>query len=245
MRVAFFFHHLMVLGQSYLELKADSPVFPSVPAEHMTAPTPPPSNDSFCFIPARLPRQGGEVNIPISLEDYDRIVEIASLWRVSSSGYVVVGKRVNGKNTVRYLHKEVFGDTCTHINGDRLDNRRSNLASSKKRRRPAEMDLLEFVDSPLLFEAIQTDPVTYSNGKKYYGEEHETKPHGFGMLVEPKKRSLGWWWDGEFYSGIVMHLAAVPERMNDCVQVFHPVEEAVLVHRNKNLSTNIFVNPFN
>jgi hypothetical protein len=232
MRVAFFFHHLLVLGQSYLELKADAPSYHCARGELMTAPRPAPSNDSSCFIQGRLPRQGGEVNITISVEDYDKVVAIASHWRVSSSGYVVSAKRVNGKNTVRYLHKEIFGDTCTHINGDRLDNRRSNLTASKKRRRPAEMDLLEFIDSPLEIDNLPTDPIVYGDGKQYYGEIYQDKPLGFGMLVESKKRSIGWWYYGEFHSGIVMHLAPVPGRMMDCVQVYHPVEEAILVHRN-------------
>jgi hypothetical protein len=242
MRGAFFFHHLLVLGQSYLELKADGPSYPFGAEEQLLAPMPPPNNDSFCYIQAQLPRRGGEVNIAISQEDYERIAAIASPWRVSSSGYVVSGKRVNGKNTVRYLHKEIFGDTCTHINGDRLDNRRSNLASSKKRRRSAEENLTDFVDSesPLGINSLNTDPVTYPDGKEYFGDYYENMPHGFGMLVESKKRSLGWWWNGKFHSGIVMHLVPVPERMLDAVQVYHPVERAVLVHNNK--LVNVFEN---
>jgi hypothetical protein len=244
MRIGFFLpcHFLLGVCQNYLELKTGSPTLDYAPVQlapiKMTAPV----NDSSCFVLAAHPRDPNLVKVLISPEDYEKVAEIASTWRVSSSGYVVVGKRVQGKNKVTYLHKVVFGDTCTHINGNRLDNRRNNLTASKKRRRPTEMnkeDLLEFIDDPYDIKRLKDTSTTYPDGKIFFGETKNMKPHGFGMLVESKKRSIGWWIDGEFDSGIIMSLACVPSVMCDSPQIltFPPVRKAVLLHRNNRLPT--------
>lgn len=238
MITAFFLpcHFLLGVCQNYLELKADSPTFDYARAQHVIVPMTAPKNDTSCFILAGRARDPNLEKVLISPEDYERVVEIASTWRISSSGYVVIGRRVLGKNTVTYLHKVVYGDTCTHINGNRLDNRRSNLTSSKKRRRPADMgqeQLMEFVDDPFEVKKMKDDVTTYPDGKIFYGETKNMRPNGFGMLVESKKRCLGWWKEGEFHSGIVMHLASVPSMMVNDPQIlaFHPVRKAALVYR--------------
>lgn len=243
MRTAFFLpcHFLIGVCQNYLELKADSPTFEFARAQHAITPMTAPQNDSSCFVLAAQPRDPNLVKVLISQEDYEKVVGITSTWRVSSSGYVVVGKRVQGKNKVTYLHKLVFGDTCTHINGNRLDNRRSNLTATKKRRRPAEMnqdEILQFVDDPYEVKRFKDDVTTYSDGKIFYGETKNMRPNGFGMLVESKKRTIGWWTEGEFHSGIVMVLCGVPFMMLDSPQMlsFPPVRKAAFVHRNKTLS---------
>lgn len=226
MRGAFFFHQLLLLGQSYFELKTLSPSEQDVRVERVFVPMDTINNSSSCLIPVSTPRKLEVLSAIISKEDYERIVAISPTWRISSSGYVVIGKRINGKNTLRYLHKEIFGGTCTHINGDKLDNRRCNLVGSKKRRRPADLNLesiMQFID----------DPVIYPDGKQYYGEQKDSVPQGFGLLVESKKRSMGWWDMGVFTNGLVMDLVPVPDRMKELVTLFHPVSRVIMVHNKK------------
>lgn len=66
-------------------------------------------------------------------------------WSVHTSGYASAVRRINGKNVRVYLHCEIMkrksGEVIDHKNGDRLDNRRSNLrvvsASDNNRNRSA------------------------------------------------------------------------------------------------------------
>jgi hypothetical protein len=176
-------------------------------------------DESACYILGFRAKDPQAYTIKVSIEDYERIVAVRHTWRISSSGYAVGGKRIDGRNEVTYLHKLIFGGTCTHINGDRLDNRRTNLTATPARRKK-NMEI----------KSLQTEPTEYPDGKQFYGRVTlENVPEGFGMLVESNKRSLGWWRDGQFHSGIVMHLAPVPSIMKDQVDVFHPVREANLI----------------
>lgn len=70
----------------------------------------------------------------IDEEDYDMIKEYK--WRMVATGpyqlpYVSTDAIINGKRTTMYLHRLLMdhpkGKVIHHINGDGLDNRRSNL----------------------------------------------------------------------------------------------------------------------
>jgi len=227
--IGFLFHNLLMLGQSFLELRLGSQDYIDR-AAHVVVPMSHINNSSSCLIPAFTPLRTGRVMVSVSPEDYERLIDLSSSWRVTDSGYVVFGKRIGGRNTITYMHTVVFGGPCTHVNGDRLDNRRCNLTGSKKRRRPTEFTLETILD-------IVDNPVTYCDGKQYHGDHVDGKPHGFGILVESKKKSIGWWSNGDFDSGIVMYILPVPSVMLSSVQMFHPTKRAILVHNNNSLKT--------
>jgi len=78
-----------------------------------------------------------EHQILIDEEDYQKFfVELMYKYNAGKTlgGKVYVKRNltINGKNTVRYLHRDIMGITNSkvqvdHINGDGLDNRKSNL----------------------------------------------------------------------------------------------------------------------
>lgn len=89
-------------------------------------------------VPVFLPKKSGQVEAFVSEEDYDVVFKASDRWRQSTSGYPIFVKKIDGKFVTTYMHKLVFGGPSKHINGNRLDNTRRNLVSSRsanKRRR--------------------------------------------------------------------------------------------------------------
>lgn len=76
----------------------------------------------------RLPITGGLT--VIDLEDLGKTLEVAP-WYVSDRGYAVKKTRLRGKNVNYRLHRVLTDALPTyqvdHVNGNRLDNRKSNL----------------------------------------------------------------------------------------------------------------------
>jgi hypothetical protein len=69
--------------------------------------------------------------ILIDSEDYERIKDY-SMWVHNTKKYVFLDKIVNGKRTRHRLHRYIMGAKDSkifidHINGEKLDNRKSNL----------------------------------------------------------------------------------------------------------------------
>lgn len=241
-----FLHPFFTLLQTFLELRVESPEFRDpgqlVSVPRMTSPC----NASYCEVPVKLPKSKHVVYSLVSPEDYERVIAVKPVWCINSSGYVVSSSRKNGVFTTQYLHKLIAGCAATHVNGDKLDCRRTNLMpSSRGKKRVAETDLddlyistvsplLDHVYSP---EEIQLDWVSdhtsidYGEGKTYTGGIFLGRPHGFGTLVEKKdhKRSVGWWLNGEFTNGIVSYLVPVPLIMQEAATV-PQVRKAFLVH---------------
>ncbi len=74
---------------------------------------------------------GGQIAALVDEADLERLARFR--WRLRS-GYVVRRQRHGTVRRYYYLHREVVGAThgdrlrVGHVNGDRLDNRRANLA---------------------------------------------------------------------------------------------------------------------
>jgi hypothetical protein len=182
--------------------------------------------DSFCTIPARINNTFTKVNAIVSPEDFERLTAISDEWYVSSNGYVVTSKRVDKKYIRKYMHKVVMGTSATHVNGDRLDNRRRNLAI-KPRKRAAEIPMEELELKSALPLEVDSTNVPFS-GKNvivdykhkdmvYHGEIHDYMPHGFGTLHERKKTSMGWWFKGYLKKGIITEHGPLPTVMQRTV----------------------------
>lgn len=62
-------------------------------------------------------------------DDFDRLSK--TNWCITSGGYAKRGTKEHGKQTVHYMHRQIMnadkGYVVDHINGDKLDNRKSNL----------------------------------------------------------------------------------------------------------------------
>lgn len=243
MKTAFVFHHLFTVLQTYLELRSMDPSNEFVHAKQECIPTISRRNSSFCIIPARINNTFSTVDAIVSPEDYDKLIKISAEWYVSSNGYVVHSRRVDKKYVRKYMHKEIMGSSATHINGDRLDNRRENLVL-KNRKRVSDISLQDLELSSILPLECSTseipeqgkDVTILYDEKIYSGEVVSYLPHGFGVLTETQKTSLGWWHEGAFRKGLIMEHKPVPPRLRDACG-FHsqmgPVKRAYIWWNNK------------
>lgn len=196
------FHHLLALSANYLELKSESPE--PVPTYRVAIPPRMegcPPRDTYQEIPVRASSNGPPVQAKVSMEDWERLSAFSKDWRLSAHGYVMCYRN----RKPYYMHKMVLHDLdAIHINGDKLDNRRCNLQPPTFCLHSATLDLLP-PDSPLGI-GIRS----YGEEKRYEGAVVQNRPHGFGILYESQKQTLGWWQDGELYTGIVMEYKPLP-----------------------------------
>ena len=180
----------------------------------------------------------------VSPADYDMLVSVAPVWRVSNRGYVISSKRVEGKYRLVYMHKIVAGGSAKHLNGDRLDNRRENLIPTKSRRPFIELTplnignvhpLLDFTknaqDSLQYGASGRYDTIRYAGDKVYSGETHNGLPHGLGTLVERNRTSFGWFLYGQFKSGCVLDHPVVCDRLRYLYEqsYLRPIQDAFVV----------------
>jgi len=199
------------------------------------------ANTSFCTIPVQVPKSDTQVQALVSPEDYEMLVGFTPMWRLSGNGYVVSGKRVNGKNVLRYMHKLILNESATHINKNKLDNRRVNLQPLQTVD-PEEGITIHSINPLMDFVHTSVDvpqestycTIRYHDDMIYRGEIHQYKPHGFGTLEERNKTSLGWWMQGNFKHGLVMYLVPIPERMRQD-PIIPRVRQAVLVYEEKKI----------
>ena len=172
--------------------------------------------DHFCFIEVCLPKKKSSVYAKVSPEDYHMLTKEDYTWRLSHSGYPISVRKKDGRVDSTYMHKLIFGDSCRHLNGDKLDNRRHNLVkgihqtksgnlSIKRARVIDEDECILQSDDPSLVDAEGFRVVTYSADKIYAGHIKHGKPHGYGVLnMEYKKQLIGEWKDGHLYTGCLI-----------------------------------------
>lgn len=84
-------------------------------------------------IPVLLHNKAGEKLAKLDPEDYDKVMNFANVWRLTTNGYARTTKQIDGKFKMFYMHSLVFGDRARHVNGDRLDNRKHNLVAVSKK----------------------------------------------------------------------------------------------------------------
>lgn len=76
-----------------------------------------------------VPVSGGKYIAIVDDCDYERAMTYA--WKLSRDGYVIREKKVSGRRTTMIFHRFILdvppGIAIDHVNGNRLDNRRSNL----------------------------------------------------------------------------------------------------------------------
>ena len=188
----------------------------------------------FRFIPVKLPNKKGEENAVVSTEDYKMLSSIQ--WRKSSSGYAlgVLPVKDGTKDRTVYMHKLVFGKPAKHINGNRLDNRRENLANtnrvSKRKRDVNEEDEFDLKTPRAVSIDVHTykqnDPnlthvsgygvLQFDNGKTYSGDIEKGLPHGYGILNRNDIKAydmFGQWVYGKMEKGIVTNYDPIPRCM--------------------------------
>lgn len=196
MRFAFAVHHLTVIKSlidNYVDLKMASMEM----AE---------SAQDYMLVDVRDTRNNATLSAKIDPLDYSIVTDSQYRWRLHSSGYAVSSKK---KESV-YMHSLIFGGKSTHLNGDRLDNRRSNLVKSK-RNKVRTSDFV--IHGPrAIYEYKSTDPdlfyiqgnavVHYESKKTYRGEVKHGIPHGNGVLITESYDLIGIWKEGKIDLGI-------------------------------------------
>lgn len=232
----FFLPDIRVLLSNYIDLKMQSlqyqeTVVLSEAKNEIYGSTSPPCVD-YRIVQLTKPKKAGTVNAMVSPEDYDLVMNASKKWRLSESGYPIYVKRTGDNFVTVYMHRLIKGSSARHINGDRLDNRRINLAVSEKgpsftRKRKRDGNEEDFIRTPrVLWENMNTfkhdDPslngftgfanISYNQGKSYSGEIVDGKPGGYGHLYETltSTQCCGTWKNGNMVKGMVVEYKPIP-----------------------------------
>jgi hypothetical protein len=178
----------------------------------------------FRTIPVLLPKSQGTKLALVDDDMYDDVSDtVKYCWRLTHSGYIVSNKN----KECFYLHKLVYGGPAKHVNGDRFDNRRSNLASAPRKSPDSDFKIKTIrqiddntttfnKDDPELGEFSGFGTVLYE-GRSYQGELVKGLPHGYGILRrDSRERSydmMGIWRAGKMENGMVTYFKPAPSCM--------------------------------
>jgi hypothetical protein len=178
----------------------------------------------------------------VSNEDFYKVRSVSKVWRENFGGYAIHTTKNDEdpkKSKTVFMHCFISGGKASHINGDKMDNRRENLSPSVYQRRvkktktsPIENDDFILKTPRLTTWTIQTyqhdDPLLpLINGyaiikfgkKTYSGEVKQGEPSGYGMISQNENPydMCGIWKDGKLMHGMVTYYKPLPLTMdNDC-----------------------------
>lgn len=194
------------LVHDWYDFRTSAPKPPILPAQVRVMCS---ASNAKVVVPVWSKKNGSFVDAWVSPEDEGRVAGAAKSWYLSNTGYVVAGSRSNGKYTLTYLHKIILdGGAGSHLNSDRLDNRRCNLVRVERSAKRV-FEQKEFVIQTPHLQAtneFEEGVVDYPGEKRYQGFLVGKKPHGYGILYDGKHISVGEWADGQFSRGVLVVL---------------------------------------
>jgi hypothetical protein len=133
-------------------------------------------------------------------QDLPIIEDTSKNWRLSSTGYVLAVKRNNGKVETSYLHKIIAGGPAKHINGNRLDNRRSNLLLLRDDGTAADIEVMDVQETE-----CNTSPYDEIH-PVFVGDTKDGQPNGYGLLATELEthvtHEIGVWENGLLVQGM-------------------------------------------
>lgn len=251
------FSHIKPLLDDYIDLKMESLKIAETLMDTTPRPTSPEVNlpnitDNLQFRVIPVFEESGREPVTetkVSLQDYDHLLNLTEKWYLNQWGHVVMRyetadleKRQKRPREVR-MARIIYDFNTIHINGDRLDNRRINLVSSRTR---PDQDEDFKISTPRVvledFHNFRSDSkdlqgftgfanIDY-NGKKFYsGDIADGKPHGYGHLYEAEKhaQSCGMWKEGLMKKGMIAVFKPYPKCMCDRMKRC-PLQEVEAVH---------------
>lgn len=178
----------------------------------------------------------------VSNEDFYKVRSMSDVWRENFGGYATHSIKSSAdpkKTKTVYMHTFITGGKSSHINGDKLDNRRENLSPSdyprrNKKPKTSPIDEDDFIlktprlttwtiktynhDDPLL-PLINGYAVIKFGKKTYSGEVKHGEPAGYGMITQNENPydMCGIWKDGKLMDGMITYYKPLPLTMdNDC-----------------------------